>query len=275
MKKVFLTSLIIFLVSSSCYASQDRYSKEYLQGKRHISIINPIVEKVVESAIKKELKKETGADFKVSFTGYTTSSMKKGIFKSLELSGKNIIAEGIPLPYVHLKTLSDYNYIDYTKSPVEYKSDMIFAYNMILSEESINIALRDKKYQKVISKVNKIAYPLFVLTNVQSKIYNNELYLIMDYNFPIAGLSKDRTFVASSDLKVEKGKIKAKNVKIDNKYGNLGLDRVANLINLLNPLGFTLELMDSKKCDGNIENVNIVDNNIQVDGKIFVKGDKK
>ena len=71
------------------------------------------------------------------------------------------------------------------------------------------------------------------------------------------------------------GKIKAKNVKIDTAYGNLGLNKVANLINYLNPLEFTIHLLDDNKYNGNIENVNIVDNRVKVDGKIYVKSTDK
>ena len=45
------------------------------------------------------------------------------------------------------------------------------------------------------------------------------------------------------------------------------------MINLLNPLGFTLDLLESKQCDGKIENVNIVNNKIKINGKIFIKGE--
>ena len=94
----------------------------------------------------------------------------------------------------------------------------------------------------------------------------------MDYNFPIVKSSKDRSFVTSSDFQVVNGKIKAKNVHIDSVYGNLGLDKVANLINLLNPLEFTLRELDDNEYNGKIENINIVDNMVKVDGKIFIKG---
>ena len=274
MKKLFMLFVIFNFMFFPVYAGADRYSKEYLQSKKHFAIINPIVEHCVESAIKKTLKKQTGANFKVHFVGYTTSSMKQGIFKHLELSGENLIVEEIPVPYVHLKSLTDYNYIDYTKNPIVYKADMIFQYDMLLTQDSLNSALKDRNYQKTMNRVNKLAYPMFHLSTISTKIIKNRLYIVMNYNLPLAKSQKNKTFVASTDLKIENGKIKAKNVHIDSIYGNLGLDRVANLINLLNPLEFTLAQMDTKNFRGKIENVNIIDNNIKVDGKIFIKEDK-
>ena len=45
------------------------------------------------------------------------------------------------------------------------------------------------------------------------------------------------------------------------------------MLNLLNPLEFTMQLLETKECRANVENVNIVDNKVKVDGKIFIKGD--
>ena len=273
MKKILLLLLTFGVMTSGMVFAQDKYSQEYLKNHKHFAIMNPIAESMAERVIKKSLKKDTGADFDVKFTGYTLSSMKKGIFKYLEIVGSDVVIEDIPLDYIELRTLSDYNYIDYTQDPPAFKSDMKFAYELKFSEEAMNVALKHSDYQKVLNKVNDIAYPLFQIKGVSTKIRNNRIYILTEYNFPIAPSSKNRVFVSSSDFKVQEGQIKAANVKVDNVYGNLSTNKVANLINLLNPLDFTLKLLDTKKCNAKLENVNIVDNKVQINGKIFVEGD--
>ena len=272
MKKLLSLFLILLLTSHSAFAA-DKYSADYLKNNKHFSILNPPVEGLVEREIKRALKKETGAKFKVNFTGYTLSSMKKGIFKELELTGKDVVVEDITIPYVHLKSLSDYNYIDYTKNPIEFKSDMQFAYDILLNQDSLNKALENKNYQNVLNNINKLAYPMFQVTGVKTKILDNKLYILTSYNFPIAPSARDKVFVASSDFKVQNGKVKAVDVKLDSAYGKISLNKVANLLNLLNPLEFTMELLDSKQCDAKIEDINIVDNKVKIDGKILIKGD--
>ena len=273
MKKILTLLLITFLTSTMAFAGVDRLSQEYLQSTNHFTITKPLAEMVAKKAIKKALKKETGANFDVEFEGYTTSSIKRGIFKTLELTGKNVELDGIKVPYVHLKSLTDYNYIDYTQSPMVFKSDMTYSYDVLLSDEAINTALKDSDYLKVISKVNKIASSFFVVKGVRTKIVDNKMYIVTDYNLPLA-VAKDRSFVVQSDFEVVNGKIRAKNVSIDTAYGNLGLNKVANLINYLNPLEFTLNMLDDNKYNGIIENVNIVDNQVKVDGKIYVGANK-
>lgn len=273
MKKIFISLLTFIFLITPTFAKVDKTSSDYLKNKKHFAILNPPAECLAEKIIKKSLKKETGADFKVKFEGYTLSSMKQGIFKYLEISGKDIIVEDIHLPYVCFKTVSDYNWIDPTKNPPAMKSDMTFAYNLKLSEQSMNEALKNKEYQKTIQKVNKRAYPLFVINDVRIRIKHDKIHIIMGYNFPISPAKKDKTFMVSTKFKVDNGKILASEVGIDNAYGHLSLEKVTNLINLLDPLSFTLDLMNTRKCNGKIENISIVDNMVQVDGKIFVKGE--
>lgn len=274
MKKFFILFLTILVSSNIALAEVDKLSQEYLQNTNHFTITKPLAEMAAKKALKKALKKQTGTNFDVDFKGYTTSSIKRGIFKSIEIEGKNVKVDDVTLPYVHLKSLDEYNYIDYTKNPIKFMCDMTYGYELLLDEDAINTALKDSDYNKIISKVNRIASPLFVIKGVRTKIVNNKLYIITDYNLPIA-ITKDRSFVAKSDFEVVNGVIKAKNVSIDTSYGNLGLNKVANLINYLNPLEFTLDILDSGKHKTTIENINIVDNKVRVDGKIYVKGEGK
>ena len=270
MKKFLTILLIMFLTSNICLAI-DRYSVEYLQGKNHFSLSKNLAEHSVKRALKKALKKETGTNFDVNFEGYTLSSIKRGIFKSIEISGKDVKYNNLVIPYVHLQSLDDYNYIDYTKNPVVFKCDMKYAYDIDLDDETINIALENSDYKKVLAKVNRIASPFFVVKGVKTKIKDDKMYIITDYNLPLA-TTKDRSFVAQSGFEVVNGKIKAKNVHIDTAYGNLGLNKVANLINYLNPLEFTVDILENGNQKTIIENINIVDNKVKVSGKIFLKG---
>ena len=274
MKKILTLLFVMFLTSSVVFAGIDRLSQEYLQSTNHFTITKPLAEMVARNAIKKALKKETGINWDVDITGYTTSSLKRGIFKSMDLTGKGAEIDGIEVPYIHLVTLTDYNYVDYTQNPPVFKSDMTYAYEIHLSDEAINKALKDADYGKVIAKVNRIANPLFVIKSVRTKIIDDKMYIVTDYNLPMA-VTKDRSFVAQSDFQVVNGKIRAKNVSIDTAYGNLGLNKVANLINYLNPLEFTMGLLDGNMHNAIIENVNIVDNKVKVDGKIYVKAVKE
>ena len=273
MKKfyIFLVVFMFFVVPVS--AKIDRTSAEYLKNKRHFSIMNPAVERVAQRVIRSLIKDESGHNFKVKLQGYTFSSMKKGIFKYLEIVGEDFFVEDIPISYAEVKTLTDYNWIDYKQEPPVCKTDMVFSYQVKLSEESINIALQKKEYDKVLEDLNKRAYPLFTMNDVKVRIKNNKLYLVMFYNFPISPMAKDRSFSVSTGFKVFNNKIIADNIMLNPAYRSLQSDKIANLVNRLDPLSFTLSIMNTKKCNAKVENVKIIDDLVEVNGKIYVKGD--
>ena len=273
MKKLIICLLCLLLFLSPVFAEKDTASEEYLKSKHHAAFMNPFAEHIAQRVIKKLLKKETGGTYKVKFDGYTFSSMKKGVFKYLEIRGKNIVSSNIDIPYIKLFTLSDYNRIDYKQSPVQFKSDMTFAYNLHLSEKSLNQALENSDYKKVIRRVNNKLYPIIVVYNVKVRIRHDKLYLIVEYNLPLFQQKKNKTLQISSRLKIDNGKIYANNIGIDNAYGSLPIDKLSKLVNMLDPTSFTLDLIDNKKCDGNITNVSIEDNIVKIDGRIFIKGE--
>ena len=274
MKKFLLGLLILVTACMPASAKVDKTSAEYLKSKKHFAIMNPIVENIAEKAIKKTLQKEIGEGrYKVKFEGYTLGSMKKGIFKNLQISTQNIEIDEIPVRYLSLNSETDYNWIDFNEDPAKIKSDISFIYNLELTEKSINEALKQKDFQKTIEKINKKAYPLFTLHDIRIRIRHDKVHVIMDYSLPLASSHKKKSFMVSTNFKVENGKIRATNVGIDNAYGNLPIDKVTNLINLIDPLTFTLAQLNDQKCKSHIENVKIEDNIIKINGKIYVKGE--
>lgn len=276
MKKIVVLIITLVLGFSPVRAKVDRADADYLKHKKHFAIMNPLAENIAEKAIKKSLKKKIGAGrYKVKFEAYTLSSLRKGVFKNLEITGKDVEIEEIEIPYLNLKNETQYNRIDINSDPVEIISDMIFNYTMELDEKAINQALKHKSFEKKLQRVNKLAYPLFTLQEVKTRIRLDRLYVIMEYNLPLASSKKNKTFMVSTGFKVDNGKIRAENVNIDKAYGSLPLDKVTNLINLIDPLTFTLDLVKDKKCNGKIENIKFEDNNIQINGKIYIEGTDK
>lgn len=261
------------LLITPVFASVDKSSCDYLKNKKHFSIVNPFIETIAQNKIKKSLKKSLKGDFNVNFDGYTLSSMKNGVFKKLDIVGTDLFIENIEIPYLRISTITDYNRLDYSQKPIVFKSDMIYSYEIKLSEQSVNQALEKKDYEKNLEKINNLAYPLFILNNVDIKLKNNKIYLLMYYNFPVAPAKIDKTFMISTSFKVENHRIKAYDIDINKAYGVISETKVANLLNLLDPLTFTLSLLNTKKCNAIVENVKIIDNIIVVNGKIYVKGE--
>ena len=274
MKKILLMFSIYYLILMPVFAQNNKITEEYLKNKKHFSVMNPIVENIAEKAIKTKLKKDLGKGrYRVKFDGYSLGSMKCGVFKNLEVIGKNFKINDIEVPYLKLKNETDYNWIDFSEKTVRIKSNIVFNYDLELTEKSVNSALKQKDFEKNIEKINQKAFPLFALKEVTIRIHNDKVFMIMDYFLPISGDKKIRKFVVSSKFKVDNGKILADSININTSYGNIPIAKVANLINLLDPLTFTLIKINEQNCKSQIENVIINDDIIKINGKIFIKGE--
>ena len=271
--KRFLAIFFICIFACQISFAHDKYSKEYLQSHRHAAFVNPFAEKAVEYAITRAIKKDTGAKFKVKFTAYTLSSMKQGIFKHLELKGKRIKIENIPIPSLHIVSLTDYNWVDYNCTPIKLRSDMTFNYEMILNEDSMNAAFTHPEYQKNINRINKIGYPFFRIYNIVSEIKDNRLHLTIEYNIPIASYTENKKLHVSSGLHVNSGKISMTNTPSEKNMSKNVFRKMISLINYVNPLEYTIDVINKNDAKIYIENVNIIDDKIKINGKIFVKGD--
>lgn len=272
--KRFLSFCILFfiLILPVCFAA-DRTAEDYLKNKKHMPTMKFMAEAAAKTAIKKAVKKEAPGRYKIKFKSYTLSSLKKGIFKYFELQGRNVVLNGVELPYINLKSVTDYNWIDYNQKPIVFKSDMTFEYVIHMSEKSVNDALETEEYKKILRKINKRAYPMFSLSEVEVKIENNKLRIIMSYNFPLSPRETDRTFVVTSGLNVVNNEILPRELAYDKTYGNIPLKKIYNLISLLNPLSFTMKLIENKKSDVKIEKISIEDDIIIINGRIYVKGE--
>ena len=55
------------------------------------------------------------------------------------------------------------------------------------------------------------------MTGVRTKIADNRLYVIMEYTVPLKNKNKVRTFIPSTDLKIENGRITTKDVRVNSR----------------------------------------------------------
>lgn len=273
MKKLFIILLTSLLITMPVFAKTDKTSIDYLKNKKHFAIANPIAENFVEKLINKALKENVGRfKYKTKFEIFTLSSLKKGIFKRAEVTAYDFTFDNIPVKYVNIKSLDDYIWIDIKSDPMKFKSDANLEYNIELTEESINAALDKKDYQKTLAKINNIAYPLFTMHDLNIRIKDDLFVFLMSYSLPMSSSNKVRTFATACNFIVENGKIKANKIRVDKSYSKMPLHKIANLLNLLDPLTFTLTELTDNKCKSKIESVKVEDNIIKINGKIFIEG---
>jgi len=228
-------------------------------------------EKVAQSLIKKELKKATKQNFKVAVKSYSIQDMIHGRFKSITISGKNLNIEGAYLTSLDLKTLCNFNYVQMTGDSIKFKENMIVGFSTEISESDLMKTMNSSGYLDKLNCVNVegCGITFFKLSGAGVKIKNNKLYFTIRVTSQLL-LAKPLDVSIATDLKVEDGRIVLTKIDLGNMAKGIDLSKVAYQLNAMNPLTFSLDVLENKNTKMCIKNVKIIGNKITVNGNVFI-----
>lgn len=284
MKKILLTILLL-VAGQMSFASCDNQNctapYDLTSGfSRFFSKItgqNFIASKIGESLTKKAIKKEiTSGKIDVNLKSFSTRDLKAGRFKSLEITGKEVIVDGIYISYFNTKTLCDFNYVVQDKNgDVIVKEDIPVQANVIITEDDLNNTMNSADYKRMVSDINTIGgtLNLFKIVSTSVKLKNGKMYYIMKYAFPF--VRKPQEIVICADLCIHNGEIILANTNLVSDSLDLDMHSFSKILNYINPLDFSAKILENKNARFNIQNVKIANGKIDIDGQITVLKDKE
>ena len=283
MKKLLLFLGIVFLSSGSMtFASCDyKCSTPYDMNSKFrtvfgaVSGINAITEIAAEKAVKKAvLKLGTAENLEVKVDSYSSKDLKNGIFKSAEISAENAQIKGIHVSSINLKTLCDFNYLKQSGKEYIIVEDLPMSYDIKLTSHDLNKTMENEKYQRVIKDLNKLGasygYGLKIVST-KTAIKNSKFYYILNFEVPF--VRKPQKLVLEANVNVKDGKIVYTNTKMVSGIINLDIKKVDFILNYLNPLDFSVNLIDDKEANIKVKNVKIKNDTIFTDGVVIIPKD--
>lgn len=283
MKKFLAILGILMLGGTSGFAACDEFmcpstlqlSSGISRGLSTITGTNLLATKTAQTILKSQIQKEAQGDFDVKLKSFSLSDLKAGRFKSLEITGKNIVADDVYLSMLKLKTICDYNYIvvDSKNKTTTFKEDFGMAFATTITETDLNNTMNANGYKSLIDEINSAgkSYKLFNITNSQAKLRNNKLMYIVQVQIPL--INTMQKIVVSSDVNINKGKLYLSHTQILNNYFSVDLSNLSYIINYLNPLNFSLSILENKDATLTVREAVIKDNKIDIDGTIIVLKD--
>lgn len=284
MKKVLLTLLFLFIGQTgfascdiqSCTAPYDLTSG-FSRFFSKITGQNFIASKIGESLTKKAIKKEiTSGKIDVNLKSFSTRDLKAGRFKSLEITGKDVVVDGIYISYFNTKTLCDFNYVVQDKNgKVIVKEDIPVRVNVVITEDDLNSTMNSSDYKRMLSDINTIGgtLNLFQIVSTSVKLKNGKMYYIMKYALPF--VRKPQEIVISADLCIHNGEIILANTNLVSDCLALDVHSFSKILNYINPLDFSAKILENKNARFNIQNVKISNGKINIDGQVTVLKDKE
>lgn len=280
MKKLVLILCLLVFSSTQAFAICD-YSakcapKAYDLSSKGAQITSKITgmtfltEKIAQMVIKKELKKATKEKFKVEMKSYSANDLMHGRFKSLKISGKNLDIDGIYLTSLEAKTLCDFNYVELYKNSIKFKENMVMNFAMEISSKDLQKTVQSGGYLNMLNKTNLSCFGItfFKLSGADVQVKNNKLYFTVKVTTPMS--ASPIPIVVRSDVKVEDGNIVLTKIDLVNVFTVIDLSKITYLMNALNPLTFSTEILNNKDSKMSIKTVDIIGDKISVKGEIFI-----
>lgn len=285
MKKIILSFVLLLAVQGvqaqdcstlKCPAPYDLTSG-FSRGMSTVTGQKFLSEKIGEKLVKKAIKKNiTSGDIKVNLDAYSVRDLKAGRFKSLEINGKNVDIQGVYISSFNAKTLCNFNYIANDKrGNYIVKEDIPASFNATITDEDLNKTMLSSDYKRMIDDINSIGGNLniFQITSTNIKLKNDKMYYVLKYSMPF--VRKTKELVITANLKVENGQIELANTSFLNNSMALDVDKLSKLINYINPLDFSVKILENKDAKFNIETVNISNGKIAIDGNMTILKDKE
>ena len=236
---------------------------------------NLIAKQYAKSLVKKMINESLDySKMKVDIRSYSAPDLKAGRFKSLEIEGQNIDADGIYISYMKLKTLCDFNYVvpDEKNNTTTFKEDFPLSFNITVSDEDLNKTMNSQGYDKVIADLNEVAAKYGAqIETARARIRNGRFIYAFRLELPF--IKKIQEVAFSSDLKVSNGRIKFEDTKIIGTGFSLDLNKVSYILNFLNPLDYSLEIIENKNTNLEVSNLKVEGNKIFMDGVIVTPKD--
>lgn len=285
MKKLLISviTIMIFGLSANAQCSYTDFqcpqnyktSSGFSKFMGSVTGANFIARKAGESIIKKSIKNDAEGDFDVNLESFSAADLAAGRFKSLSITGKNIVSDDVYLSYLNLKTICDYNYIvlDKKNNTATFKEDFGMTFGAVMTESDINNSMQNKEYKYLIDEINSLgkSISLFNIQSAKVKIKNNKFMYVIKIAFPMFGMSK--SVVITSDINVHNGRIIFTQTNVMNDYVKMDLSKITYLLNYLNPLNFSLRILENKDADMQIQEAVIKNDKIYVNGIITVDKD--
>ncbi|MDR1168740.1 MAG: tRNA pseudouridine(55) synthase TruB [Heliobacteriaceae bacterium] len=279
-KKVLLT-LIIFMLNLPAFAQYDcvkPYDLANPAGRFFTSAsgINFCVQQYAQSAAKKIIKKSVNTSkLKVKIKSFSPMDLKAGRFKSLEFKGEDLNMQGVYLSSLEVKTLCNFNYIvpDEKNNTAVFKENLVLGFSAMISEDDLNNIIKSDEYVRLIGDFNRAAEKTGILRIIDTriKIKNDRFLFIIKTAVPF--IKRPQEITISSDLTVKNGNIRFKDTKLINSSFTMDLSKLSYVLNYLNPLEYSLKILENKDVIIQITDVSVKDNKIMADGTAVIPKD--
>lgn len=246
-----------------CLAEEYKVASPFVRISTNAIGYNFVVKTIAQSVLKRTLNKAISGKYKVKFDSFSGVDLKKGKFKGLTIEGDNLsYNDEFNVSKLFIKTTSDFNYVDYKKNPIVFKTDMPMDYSIELTESDLNKNFINGDVFSILSSM----IPLVTIEKPTIKIVDQRIRLKSSLKMPFA---KPVKFSMSTGLKVEDGRIVLSNV--ETKGAKDFTDKLITLINKESMLdSISIPIFDNTDTKMSVKTVKIDNGKVYISGQLLI-----
>ena len=234
--------------------------------------MNFLLTKIGEITLENQLKKELGAKFDVQIYAYGAKNLIDGKFKKITASAKNVTIDGVHISSINSESVCDYNHFVTKGDDVYAAENFLSKFDVTLTSDDIKQTFAAGKFAKTLDsmsvKVNN--FIVFKVFDAQAAIVNNRFDLSMKMVSPIITGGKTKTISVNMGLAVLDGKIQFTDVQLNQGSARMNINALLPIINKLNPFMYETTILKTKGSIVRVSDINIVNNNINITGSVFI-----
>lgn len=243
----------------------------FSNGLSKITGTNFLLTKVVEHEVQKSLKKALGSNFNVEIKVYGGKSFIDGKFKSMDITSKQVITEGVYLSNFKASTLCEFNHVAPDKSNLYFIENYVMNFSAQITDADLKKTVLSAEY---LNKVNSInlggnSFLLFKVFDPNVEIVNSRVIMSLRILAPLLSIKEPLKISANSSLMVENGKILFTDIRLQPTNSRINLNAINPILNILNPFIFNIKMSKNTTGTVTIKHVIIKDGKIHIDGVMF------
>ena len=151
--------------------------------------------------------------------------------------------------------------------------DFPMSFDIRMTASDINKTMQSEKYQRIINDLNQLGSSIGGLKIASTKVAvkSSKFYYIIGIAIPF--IRTEQKIVINSDLVVKKGKIDFANTKLVSDAFSIDLKKIDFILNYLNPLDFSVNILDNKEAKVSVDSVSVQNSVIHTKGIVIIPKD--
>lgn len=274
MKKILWLVICIFAVCSSVFADNLCVTNYELTSglSRTISKIsgsNFVHKTILEQVLEKQLAKNLIGKFDVKIKSFSTADLKDGKFKELNATGENVIIDKLEVSKISINSLCSYNQIQKVDNKTyKFASDFPAKVSVELSQDDLNKITQTTDYKRTLKELNSTLKGFLRVENIKFEISESKLWYNFIFTTPFS--PKKQTIRIGTKLDFTGNDITVSNSETTAKPTILSILNLSNALNFINPLDFSIEILENSVVDSQIQEIYIRDNKIVLNALVIL-----